>query len=125
MDHIDETSRNKISSLMKAYYAMKNVENESMPCHIEEGLFLGSCGAASNMVGLKSLNVTHVLVVANSLAPAHPNDFVYKRIDVADRVDTNLAQYFDECFEFIEEAKRTGGAVLVHCYAGISRRRIM
>ncbi|KAK9137194.1 hypothetical protein Sjap_007788 [Stephania japonica] len=36
-------------------------------------------------------------------------------------MDTDLAQYFDECFEFIEEAKRTGGAVLVHCFAGISR----
>lgn len=40
---------------------------------------------------------------------------------VADREDTDLAQYFDDCVEFIDEAKRSGG-VLVHCFVGRSRR---
>ncbi|PNX93984.1 dual specificity protein phosphatase 1, partial [Trifolium pratense] len=40
---------------------------------------------------------------------------------VADKEDTNLKQYFNECFDFIDEAKRNGGYVLVHCYAGRSR----
>lgn len=39
-----------------------------------------------------------------------------------DREDTNLMLYFDECFNFIDEAKRLGGGVLVHCFMGISRR---
>ena len=30
--------------------------------------------------------------------------------------------HFDECFAFIDEAKQRGGAVLVHCFAGKSRR---
>ncbi|KAJ0762870.1 putative phosphoric monoester hydrolase [Helianthus annuus] len=34
--------------------------------------------------------------------------------------DVNIAQYFDDCFGFINEAKRTG-SVLVHCFAGRSR----
>jgi len=42
---------------------------------------LGSVGSATNKVGLKNLNVTHILTVAGKLAPAHPADFVYKIID--------------------------------------------
>lgn len=40
---------------------------------------------------------------------------------VPDRGDVNIANYFDECFNFIDEGKRTGG-VLVHCFVGKSRR---
>jgi len=42
---------------------------------------LGSIGSATNKVGLKNVNVTHILTVAGKLAPAHPADFVYKVID--------------------------------------------
>ena len=41
---------------------------------------------------------------------------------VVDKKDVNIAQYFDECFDFIDEAKTTGGGVLVHCFVGKSRR---
>lgn len=41
---------------------------------------------------------------------------------VADRFDVNISQYFDDCFGFIDEAKETGGGVLIHCFAGRSRR---
>nr|XP_028951475.1 dual specificity protein phosphatase 1-like [Malus domestica] len=40
---------------------------------------------------------------------------------VADRVCTDLKQHFDECIEYIDEAKRSGGGVLVHCFVGRSR----
>ncbi|MCP9257580.1 hypothetical protein DINM_000740 [Dirofilaria immitis] len=34
---------------------------------------------------------------------------------------TNLEQHFDKCHEFMEEAVQSGGNVLVHCNAGVSR----
>lgn len=43
-----------------------------------QGLYLGSVAAACNKNVLKSYNVTHILTVASSLRPAHPDDFVYK-----------------------------------------------
>ncbi|XP_059632565.1 dual specificity protein phosphatase 1 isoform X2 [Cornus florida] len=121
MDRIDETRRDQIAALWRAVCATKFNREDNVPCQIEEGLFLGSVGAANNKNVLKSLNVTHILTVANSLAPAHPNDFIYKIIDVPDRESINIAQYFDECYDFIDEANRMGGGVLVHCFVGKSR----
>lgn len=41
---------------------------------------------------------------------------------VQDHPDITISQYFDDCFDFVDEAKETGGGVLVHCFAGRSRR---
>ncbi|CAL5337737.1 unnamed protein product [Camellia sinensis] len=87
----------RVAALWRAMYATRCIRDDSVPCQIEEGLYLGSVGGANNKSGLKSLNV------------------------VPDREDVNIAQYFDECFNFIDEAKRTGGGVLVHCFVGRSR----
>lgn len=121
MNRIDEIYRERIAALWRAMNATRCIRDDSVPCQIEEGLYLGSVGGANNKSALKSLNVTHILTVASSLAPTHPNDFIYKIIDIPDREDVNIAQYFDECFNFIDEAKRMGGGVLVHCFVGRSR----
>ncbi|KAL9266246.1 Dual specificity protein phosphatase 1-like protein, partial [Drosera capensis] len=100
---------------------LKNIMDDTIPCKIEEGLFVGSYQAAENKVQLKSLNITHVLTVANGFPPDHPDDFMYKVIEVQDSTSTILVKYFDECFQFIDEAKAMGGSILVHCLAGVSR----
>ncbi|KAJ9538360.1 hypothetical protein OSB04_031093 [Centaurea solstitialis] len=120
MDQCDDLYKERISALLRVMYATKYVKDDNVPAKIEEGLYLGSVGAANNKSLLKSLNVTHILTAANSLPPAYPNDFTYKVVDVSDRKDVNIAQFFDECFSFINEAKIIGG-VLVHCFVGRSR----
>jgi hypothetical protein len=42
---------------------------------------LGSVGAALNKEALKSLGITHILIVATSLSPAFPAEFNYKKIE--------------------------------------------
>ncbi|XP_061345511.1 dual specificity protein phosphatase 1-like isoform X2 [Gastrolobium bilobum] len=121
MDQFDESMKKQIASLLRVMNLVKSFKQDNTPCKIDEGLFLGSVGTAANKDALKNLNVTHILTVAGKLEPAHPGDFVYKIIDVADREDVNLKQHFSECFDFINEAKRRGGGVLVHCFAGRSR----
>lgn len=121
MDWLDEIYRERVAALWRAMYATRCVRDDNVPCQIEEGLYLGSVGAANNKSELKRLNITHILTVANSLPPTHPNDFVYKIINIPDREDVNIENYFDECFTFIDEAKRTGCGVLVHCFVGKSR----
>ncbi|XP_068658878.1 dual specificity protein phosphatase 1-like [Aristolochia californica] len=121
MAQIDDIYKNRVAKLLRGFLVAKYAKEDNIPCKIEEGLFLGSVGVACNKELLKSLNVTHVLVVAQSLEPAHPSDFIYKKVEVLDSPDTNIEQYFSECFDYIDEAKRTGGGVLVHCFAGRSR----
>ncbi|XP_042967165.1 dual specificity protein phosphatase 1-like isoform X4 [Carya illinoinensis] len=125
MDQFDESFKNQKGGPLQVLKVTRYVKESDTLSEIEEGLFLGSIGAAKNKTALKSLNVTHVLTVASSLPPAHPNDFLYKVINVIDRKDTDMKQYFTECFDFIDEAKRLGSGVLVHCVAGKSRRLIL
>ncbi|KAD2394078.1 hypothetical protein E3N88_41055 [Mikania micrantha] len=120
MDHFDDLSKERMAALLRAVHATKDVKDDNVPSQIEEGLYLGSVGAANNKTLLKSLNITHILTVASSLPPAYPNDFTYKVVDVPDKEDVNIAKFFNDCFGFINEAKRTGG-VLVHCFVGRSR----
>ncbi|KAM0985125.1 hypothetical protein ACFX13_012658 [Malus domestica] len=121
MDPMDESLKKQIATLLRVIHVTRCSKEDNVPCQIEEGLFLGSIGAANNKDELKNLNITHILTVANSLAPAYPNDFVYKVINVPDRVCTDLKQHFDECIDYIDEATRSGGGVLVHCFVGRSR----
>ncbi|CAN1193165.1 Dual specificity protein phosphatase 1 [Linum perenne] len=155
MAQFDDVTKNQIAAVLRVINYSKCFKEDNVPCHIEEGLFLGSVGAAKNKNALKRSNISHILTVANSIAPVYPNDFVYKVIageafvnllscsmqcmiygasrtetrwfyillyeEVPDREETNLRQYFEECINFIDEAKRQGGAVLVHCFVGRSR----
>ncbi|XP_021757100.1 dual specificity protein phosphatase 1-like isoform X2 [Chenopodium quinoa] len=121
MNRLDESYKDRVKALWRAICATKFVNDDNEPCQIEEGLFVGSAAAANNKAALKQHNITHILTVAGYIRPAHRRDFTYKIIEVVDTVWTDLAQYFDECIDFIDEAKRSGGGVLVHCFAGKSR----
>ncbi|KAG2385737.1 hypothetical protein C9374_002886 [Naegleria lovaniensis] len=49
------------------------------------------------------------------------NDIKYMRVAIDDDKNAPISQYFQECFDFIEEAISNSGVVLVHCAAGVSR----
>ena len=42
-------------------------------------------------------------------------------IPAYDTITFNLSRYFYEAADFVDAALRSGGRVLVHCHAGISR----
>ncbi|XP_023515308.1 dual specificity protein phosphatase 1-like [Cucurbita pepo subsp. pepo] len=118
MDQADLSVR--LSALWNIIGARRSLKDDGIPCQIEEGVFLGSIGAAHNKDELKKLNITHILTIACSMPPANPNDFVYKVVGVVDTRDADIKQHFDDCFNFIEEGRQSGG-VLIHCFAGVSR----
>ncbi|XP_030478635.1 dual specificity protein phosphatase 1 isoform X3 [Cannabis sativa] len=120
MESLDE-SLSKLSAMRRVMVMKRYLQKDKVPSKIEECLFLGSLEAARNKSELKELKITHILTVAHCLVPIYPDEFVYKIISVADKEDTDIKQFFDECFNFIDEAKRTGGSVLVHCVVGKSR----
>ncbi|RDY02236.1 Dual specificity protein phosphatase 1 [Mucuna pruriens] len=121
MEEFDECMKKQVETIARVMHLIQSCKKDNIPCKIAEGLYLGPIATAANKVALKNSNITHILTVAGRIPPAHPADFVYKIIDVVDKDNEDLKQYFNECFDFIDEAKRHGGGVLVHCFAGKSR----
>ncbi|XP_063002241.1 dual specificity protein phosphatase 10-like [Elgaria multicarinata webbii] len=86
-------------------------------------LFLGNERDAQDLERMLSLNVGHVLNVTTHLPLYHADSgrLRYKRLPATDNSRQDLRQYFEEAFEFIEEAHQSGKGVLIHCQAGVSR----
>jgi hypothetical protein len=46
-----------------------------------------------------------------------------KTVPLLDIHSQNLLDHLEDCLEFIESGRNNGGVVLVHCFAGVSRRQ--
>ncbi|KAK7387798.1 hypothetical protein VNO78_22591 [Psophocarpus tetragonolobus] len=120
-EQFDKCMKKQVEVISRLWHSIQSYKEDNIPCEIDQGLYLGSIATAANKPALKDCNITHILTVSGRIPLAHPQDFIYKIIDVVDKEDEDLKQYFNECFDFIDEAKRQGGGVLVHCFAGRSR----
>merc|ERR1711944_176067 len=99
----------------------KDIENHPAT-QVLPHLYLGNKRDASDMASLSRLNIRYVLNVTAKPPSYHlPPGFHYKHLEAADNGLQNLRQFFEEAFSFIDEAKKAGAGVLVHCQAGISR----
>ncbi|XP_037103832.1 serine/threonine/tyrosine-interacting protein isoform X1 [Syngnathus acus] len=104
-------------------YPMRREMQEILP-----GLFLGPYSAAmkSKLQPLERQGITHVVCVrqdieANFIKPNFPHTFRYLVLDIADNPVENIIRFFPMTKEFIDGCLATGGKVLVHGNAGISR----
>lgn len=95
-------------------------------------LVLGNERDARDSELLQRLGVGYVLHVTPALQqPVSPTDTAVqqdhcpglrcKRLPASDSCHQNLKQFFDDAFQFLDEAHASGSNVLVHCHAGISR----
>lgn len=85
---------------------------------ITSKIFLGNEETQKRKALLKALGITNILIVAEELRINFKDDFIYKKLEVQDTPWENIAKFFDETFDFVEEAK---GNVYIHCAAGVSR----
>ncbi|KAH3756047.1 leucine rich repeat protein [Pelomyxa schiedti] len=97
-------------------YTEEHVADEILP-----NLWLGNARAGNNKNFLLSKHVTHVLSVLPITKGPYPEVFNYLILPVEDHDEANLLEHFSTCHKFIDEARDSGTAVLVHCAAGISR----
>ncbi|KAM4602622.1 serine/threonine/tyrosine-interacting protein isoform 2-T2 [Polymixia lowei] len=104
-------------------YPMRREMQEILP-----GLFLGPYSAAmkSKLPILEKQGITHIVCVrqdieANFIKPNFPHTFRYLVLDIADNPVENIIRFFPMTKEFIDSCLETGGKVLVHGNAGISR----
>ncbi|OWF45898.1 Dual specificity protein phosphatase 14 [Mizuhopecten yessoensis] len=90
---------------------------------ITDHLFLSGRGAiTSERLGL--LGITHILNVAEEIHNMnYPSDYpiICHLVAMKDNSSETILNFVDECFDFICDAKKIGGRILVHCVAGISR----
>eukprot|EP00093_Oithona_nana_P008005 08005.XXX_316132_318427_1 [CDS] Oithona nana genome sequencing. len=103
----------------------RNISDEVFP-----GIHLGDRGAAKNAFYLKKVGVTHVLNTAEGSRQGmvdtnqnfyRPFGIKYKGFKLLDVAQTNIAMYFAEVADYIDEALKSGGKVLVNCLMGMSR----
>lgn len=86
-------------------------------------LYLGNEQDAQDLDAMQRLNIGYVINVTTHLPLFHYEKGLlsYKRLPATDSNKQNLRQYFEEAFEFIEEAHQCGKGLLIHCQAGVSR----
>ncbi|OXU16319.1 hypothetical protein TSAR_004734 [Trichomalopsis sarcophagae] len=95
---------------------------------VVQGLFLGPYSAAtkSKLDSLLEHGITHIVCVrqdieAHFIKPNFPDKFKYLVLDIADNATENIIKHFKNVKSFIDEGLNSGGKVLVHGNAGISR----
>lgn len=92
------------------------------PSCVTSYLCIGDREDAANLPLLLSLKVTHILNMATNLPPpAHADSFVYCLKPIADNDSQSIGTVLPHCLEFIRDAHRSGGRVMVHCVKGVSR----
>ncbi|XP_041469719.1 serine/threonine/tyrosine-interacting protein B-like [Lytechinus variegatus] len=92
------------------------------------GLYLGPYAAAqrSKLPVLLEHGITHVLCIrqapeATIIKPNFPDRFQYLVLDVADNALENIIRHIPTVKGFIDSCLQSGGRILVHGNAGISR----
>jgi protein tyrosine phosphatase len=87
-----------------------------------ERLYLGGLDDLT-LVNLNSFEITHILSVIDDFdySPIAKGSITRKVLYIPDDHFADIYQYFDECIDFIDEALKNNGKVLVHCALGVSR----
>jgi protein tyrosine/serine phosphatase len=102
---------------------MDVVPREEFPTEIFPWLYLGNAQDAVNYDGLRQKGIRFILNATKELhtPEAEEEGFQYLKLNLEDHADEPIADYFEQAFNFIEQARRQSQAVLVHCRRGISR----
>jgi len=113
----------------------RKLGGDSAPVEVRPSVWLGSFSAARDLAGLRGRGVTHIVKVCpvcpryvegerthRAVAGDRPGEtFSYLDVAVHDGPTEDLGAWFRTTNDFVDAALADGGAILVHCYAGISR----
>jgi protein-tyrosine phosphatase len=89
---------------------------------VAPSLFVGDVNDAFDRTELTKVGVTHILNVASELNFSERVGFEYAKIAIDDDCHTcDMCKILPKTIEFIHEATRSGGKVMVHCLEGKSK----
>ena len=92
--------------------------------HILDGVYITNFKGADDREQLRALGVTHMASVGNEfVGKEHGDGFTHWDHDITDDEHQGevMGTILHEAADFIESGLQSGGKVLVHCAAGISR----
>ncbi|XP_063992027.1 dual specificity protein phosphatase Mpk3 isoform X2 [Diachasmimorpha longicaudata] len=98
-------------------------EDKDFPVEILPHLYLGNAANSEDHEALTRHRIQYIL----NVTPDLPNVFEsagaikYMQIPISDHWSQNLASFFPQAIQFIEEARNSDKGILVHCLAGVSR----
>ncbi|XP_038614226.1 dual specificity protein phosphatase 5 [Tachyglossus aculeatus] len=116
-----ETEKNLINHCERQNISHKPAYDQGGPVEILPFLYLGSAYHASKCEFLANLHITALLNVSRKSSESCMEQYHYKWIPVEDNHMADISSHFQEAIDFIDCVRRTGGKILVHCEAGISR----
>lgn len=118
----DDQGRTITKSVSFGSLGFVGVEQEDLQVgEILPGLIMGSQDVAHKIEILDKFKVTHILNVASHVNNIYPEKYTYLTMDLRDLPDFPISKAFPEAIDFIDNVMKSGGCVLVHCNAGISR----
>jgi protein-tyrosine phosphatase len=90
---------------------------------IQNKLYLGNIYDANDIQFIKDNNITTIITTANKCSL---NDEILQFVKhhqflIEDKHTFNIAKFFNEICDIIENEINNNGCVLVHCWSGISR----
>jgi protein-tyrosine phosphatase len=95
--------------------------NKIYPDKVLPQMYLGSLRSAQSLDVYTKLGITHVLTMGRGLDALPPPGGKHKVVIVDDLPGACIDFAFEDAVAFIDDAVRSGGAVVVHCFAGMSR----
>lgn len=85
-------------------------------------IFISGFKVAQKLQSLENSGITHVINTAGDYCTnPHQHKFQYLTLYIKDSKSENIECIFYTCFDFIDQAIKSNGKVLVHCVQGVSR----
>ena len=98
-----------------------NFHINNHPSKIFDWLFLGCYRNACNKEEIKDLKINYVLNCAFECMESFNNSVKYCHLKLSDMPSFRIIPFFERATNFINQAHKSGGIILVHCQLGISR----
>jgi hypothetical protein len=105
----------------KEYYLLYVGPYSFTPTKILDNFYLGCIDDAYNSSEMENLKVTHLITVIPGIEPPISKKIEFLNIPLYDETESEISNWFEVTFDFIEKGTKDNNKTFVHCMAGVSR----